>query len=99
MNNSNKIISCKYQKKLAQFIRARRYLVWHINDLDNLSPESIVEHVLNYGDWNDVQKLISILGYQDIMSIFLKQISRPRNNYRPEIINYFKLYFKDKCYA
>ena len=99
MNIIGKIISDEKQKKLAQFIRARRYLVWHVNDLENLSPESIVEHILNYGDWDDVQKLISILGYQDIVSIFNRQIKRARNNYRPEVTNYFRHYFKDKCHV
>jgi len=45
-----------------QFIKKRPYLVWYVKDLSKLSEESIVEHVLNYGDWDDVQEMIKILG-------------------------------------
>lgn len=78
------------------FIKRKPYLVWYVKDLDNLSPESVVEHVLNYGDWNDVQEMIKILGIKRTSEIFQKE-STPdkfgRQNYRPEIKNYFQLYF------
>ena len=79
-----------------EFIKQRPYLVWYVKDLDSLSEESIVEHVLNYGDWNDVQEMIKILGMGKTAGIFMEK-STPdrfgRQNYRPEIKNYFQLYF------
>lgn len=78
------------------FIKERPYLVWYVKDLSNLSEESIVEHVLNYGDWNDVQEMVKILGMEKTAKIF-REKSVPdkfgRQNYRPEIKNYFQLYF------
>lgn len=78
------------------FIKERPYLVWYVKDLSNLSEESIVEHVLNYGDWNDVQEMVKILGMGKTAKIFREE-SAPdkfgRQNYRPEIKNYFQLYF------
>ena len=79
---------------LENFIKKRRNLVWYVKDLEHLSKEAIVEAVLNYGDFDDVKKLFSILGIKNVARIFRKQTKRRRINYRPEIKNYFRLYFK-----
>lgn len=68
--------------------------MWYVKDLDNASEEAIVESVLNYGDFDDVKKMIKILTIKKTASIFNRQIQRKRNNYDPKIKNYFKLYFK-----
>jgi len=82
--------------KLKNFIKSRKYLVWYIKEPEKLSPESITEHTLNYGDWDDVQELIKILGIKKMARIFRKK-SKPskmgRQNYEPKVINYFNLYF------
>lgn len=78
---------------LKDFIKKRAYLVWYVKEPENLSPESIVEAVLNYGDWDDVQKLIKIIGVKKTARIFRKQISGWRTNYYPQVQHYFKLYF------
>ncbi|OGI30311.1 MAG: hypothetical protein A3G09_02255 [Candidatus Moranbacteria bacterium RIFCSPLOWO2_12_FULL_48_12] len=78
------------------FIKKRPYLIWYVNDYDALSEETIVEATLNYGNWNDVQELIGILGIREVAKIFQEK-SGPsaigRSNYRPEVANYFALYF------
>lgn len=76
-----------------QFIKKRPYLVWYIKNTDKLSEESIVEHVLNYGNWDDVQKMIKILGIKRTAEIFRLKSKQKRCNYRPEIKNYFNFYF------
>ena len=68
-------------------------MVWYVKEPENLSPEAIVEAVLNYGDWDDVKNLFSILGIKKVARIFLKQMRRKRVNYDPKILNYFNLYF------
>jgi metal-responsive CopG/Arc/MetJ family transcriptional regulator len=80
--------------KLKKFIKSKPNLVWYVKNVDNLSIESIVEHTLNYGDWDDIKELINVLGIKTVASIFKKQITSKRNNYKPEIINYFNLFFK-----
>ncbi len=79
-----------------QFIKKRPYLIWYVKNLDNLDEMSIVEHVLNYGDWDDVQDLIKTLSMKKTAEIF-RHKSKPdkfgRQNYRPEIKHYFNLYF------
>jgi len=76
-----------------EFIKQRSYLVWYAKDLNKLNDESIVEHTLNYGTWDDVRELFSILSVKKVAAIFSEQISRKRINYDPKIVNYFKLYF------
>lgn len=79
------------------FIKKRRYLIWWVKDYDKLNAEAIVEATLNYGDWSDIQTLIKILGIKKVAKIFRAK-SKPskmgRQNYLPEVINYFQLYFQ-----
>lgn len=78
-----------------EYIKTKPYLFWSVKNLDNLSHEAIVEGILNYGDMNDVKKIIEILGIKEVAEIFRKQTdkNRFRINYSPEIKNYFELYF------
>ncbi len=82
---------------IAGLIKSKPYLLWYVKDKSKVSPEAVVEAVLNYGDWDDVQKLIKILGMKKTAEIFRKKSKKSkigRTNYRPEIKNYFGLYFK-----
>ena len=55
-----------------------------------------MEAVLNYGNWDDVKKLVAILGIKKVAKIF-REKSKPskigRQNYREKTKNYFSLYF------
>ena len=75
------------------FIAARKHLVWYVKDHRALSEESIVEATLNYGNWDDVQEMLRILGTARAAEIFRMQVARSRKNYRPEVSHYFELYF------
>lgn len=82
---------------LQNFIKKRRYLFWYVKEPEkNLGSESVVEAVLNYGNWDDVQTLIKIMGIKKVAKIF-REKSKPskmgRQNYDPKAINYFNLYF------
>ena len=79
---------------LKDFIKKRRDLVWYVKSPENLSQEAIVEAVLNYGDFDDVKKLFSILGIKKVAGIFKSQTRRKRINYDPKIAHYFDLYFE-----
>ncbi len=79
---------------LNTFIKKRPYLTWYEAEPERLSEEAIVEAVLNYGDFEDIKKLIALLGIRRVATIFGSQIKRKRVNYDPKILNYFKLYFK-----
>jgi len=79
---------------LRNFVKNRPYLFWYIKDKENISPAAAVEQVLNFGDWQDVKLLIKIIGLKETAAIFRVQAKKRRGNYRPEIKNYFTLYFK-----
>jgi len=85
--------SAKIKDQLKKFMRDRKFLVWYVKDSEGLPVESIVEHTLNYGDWDDVQKLIKIIGIKKMAEIFRKQNSGFRTNYDKRTKNYFSLYF------
>ena len=76
------------------FVRKRKHLFWSTRNYDGLSNEAIVEGVLNYGDMNDVRELIAFLGMKEVAKIFRENTNRARINYRPEVKNYFQLYFQ-----
>ena len=84
---------------LKTFIKKRPHLVWHVKDLDNLSQESVVENVLNYGDFDDIKKMFKIIGLKNTANIFKQQIKQLRNNYDPKIAHYFKLYFQKHAHT
>ena len=77
------------------FISKRKHLIWYVKDYRALDERSVVEHTLNYGDWNDVQELIRILGIEEVAEIFRKQMvtGRQKGNYRKRVRHYFGLYF------
>lgn len=79
---------------LVSFIKSRKHLFWYIKEPSAVSLESVVEHILNYGDFKDVKLMFKIVGLKETAVIFAKQCRKKRCNYRPEIKNYFKLYFK-----
>lgn len=79
-----------------QFIKKRPFLVWYVKDLGKLNEASIVEHILNYGDWDDVQEMIKILGIKKVAKIFREKSKGDkfgRQNYKEKSKHYFNLYF------
>lgn len=87
--------------ELRDFIAKRPHLIWYSKDYDNLSEESIVEHVLNYGDWDDFQEMTRIMGIKRAAEVFRAQmvVRRQRGNYYPEVARFFALYFDTHAIA
>lgn len=81
---------------LFDFVSRRRHLIWYVRDFRALSESSVVEHTLNYGDWDDVQELIRILGMEKTARIFLKQMvtGRQQGNYHRKTRHFFTMYFR-----
>ena len=46
--------------KVNAIIKNKPYLAWYVKEPEKLSEESVLEHVLNYGNWDDVQRFIKI---------------------------------------
>jgi hypothetical protein len=79
---------------IGDFARKKKHLFWSTKNYDGLSNGAVVESILNYGDMNDVRELIALLGIQEVARVFHENTNRARVNYRPEIVNYFQLYFQ-----
>lgn len=80
--------------RVQDLIKQKPYLLWFTKNYKELSDASVVEAVLNYGDWSDVQKVIKILGVKKTALIFKNQINKKRVNYNDITKNYFTLYFE-----
>lgn len=78
--------------ELQKFIKKRR-LIWYVKDYESLDEQSIVEHVLNYGNWDDFLEMIRIMGIERAAEVFRENAFRPRTNYRRRTRDYFKHYF------
>lgn len=79
---------------IGDFVAKRPYLVWHTRDYKHLSEGAVLEAVLNYGDFGEVKKIITMLGRKKAARIFQEQVRHRRTNYDKKIINYFGMYFK-----
>lgn len=83
----------KYNMNVNDIIKNKPYLAWYVKDPSSLSEESVLEHVLNYGNWDDVQRFISIKGKENTANLFNKTLTNKRTNYSPVIKSYFYRYF------
>ena len=81
--------------EIKAFIHENRNLFWYTpaDKKEEISPEFLVETILNYGDLDAVKKLISILGIKETSRIFFSAKGRQKLNYYPEIYNFFSLLF------
>lgn len=97
------IIRCcdiiEHMADINEFIKKRPYLIWHTKNHENLTPDSVVEAVLNYGNWDDVQEMIKIIGVEKTAKIFKLHSLQKRSNYREKTKQYFSLYFKKYAHA
>ena len=75
-------------------IKKKPYLAWYVKDPSQLTDQSVLEHVLNYGDWDDVKTYIKIKGLDKTAKIFTDEANKSRTNYLPEVKQYFTRYFR-----
>ena len=81
--------------EIKAFIRENSSLFWYTPEdkKEEISKELLVETILNYGDLDEIKKLIRILGMKEVSRVFLSAGGRKKLNYYPEIHNFFSLYF------
>lgn len=82
--------------EIKEFIHKHSNLFWYTPDdkKKDISPELLVETILNYGNMDEVRELIKIIGIREMSQIFFSAKGRKKLNYYPEIYNFFSLYFK-----
>ncbi len=71
-------------------------LFWYFDKsrLRETSDVALVEFILNYGDMRAVKDLFETLGKEKTAYEFAKAAFKERNNYFPQVVNFFDLYFK-----
>ena len=75
----------KFWKKLLEIFYRKPYLAWYVKDVKKLSTSSLVEHILNYGDWDDYLIAENALGIKSTMEIFNDLKDKPRSNLRKKL--------------
>ena len=81
-------------KTLTELFKEKPYLVWYVEDRENLSEKSMLEHILNYGTWEDYRVAESALGLKKIKALFNELVSGKRVNLKPQTKNYFTNYLR-----
>ncbi|MFN3315969.1 MAG: hypothetical protein ACK40K_04090 [Raineya sp.] len=80
----------------ADLIEKHKFLFWYMDKskIHTISDAVVVEFILNYGDIQAVKDLLEVLGKEQVARIFAESIKKPRNNYFPQVKNFFHLYFQ-----
>jgi len=82
-------------ERARDIIRHKPHLIWYSDNYDGFSERTIFEHVLNYGEWEDVQELVKIYGFEGCYKIVVEMILKyKRNNLRKEVVSFYPKYFK-----
>jgi hypothetical protein len=84
--------------EIKAFIKEHSPLFWYIPEdkKEEVSPELLVETILNYGDKEAVLTLFNLMGIKNVARVFYSstnQSERKRANYHELTINYFNLLF------
>jgi hypothetical protein len=83
-------------ENIQELIQENAHLFWWVpqEKKKDLSLDSLVEAILNYGDSKSVKKLFDTVGIKTVADIFKKNTqNRTRINYYPDVVNFFNLYF------
>jgi hypothetical protein len=85
-----------YNPEIKKFIRDHSQYFWYTpeHEKENISPELLVETILNYGDMDAVRELFKVMGLKNAATVFFGAAGRKKMNYYPEIYHFFSLLFK-----
>lgn len=78
---------------LRQLFFDKPYLAWFVKEKQSLSTESMLEHLFNYGAWQDYTAVEKEMGIERVKDFFMRLAKAKRSNLRPKTMNYFRLYF------
>ncbi|MGF1586290.1 MAG: hypothetical protein ACFCUM_13275 [Bacteroidales bacterium] len=84
--------------EIKQFIREHSDLFWYTPEekKEEISPQFLVETILNYGDKDEVIQLFDLMGISKVAQLFfnsINQSARRKGNYHETTVNYFTLVF------
>lgn len=81
-------------KTLTELFRQKPYLAWYVESSEKLSEKSMLEHILNYGTWEDYQVAESAFGLKKIKFLFHEMVTGKRVNLKSQTKNYFMNYLR-----
>lgn len=81
-------------KILLQLLQEKPYLTWYIADKAHLSQESIMEHIYNYGTWEDYLVAEKTFGIHKARALFDRLKKKNRVNLKAKTIHYFEKYYQ-----
>ncbi|MFZ5932508.1 MAG: hypothetical protein ACOYT7_00250 [Patescibacteria group bacterium] len=79
-------------RALEELFKSKPYLAWDVANPGELSQKSMLEHILNYGTWEDYLLAEKALGIKKINLLFKEIMGQKRVNLKPQTINYFSNY-------
>ncbi len=81
-------------KELKEFINDHSEHFWYTPEekKEEISPELLLETILNYGSLKESLQLIKLIGKDEALRILQRAKGRKKMNYYPEIYNFFTLY-------
>lgn len=68
---------------MQDWLKKHKFLWWWVKDPTRLSRESVLEGVMNYGDWPDFLYLKKQWGLKEIKKLFIKMTGQRRVNLHP----------------
>lgn len=79
-----------------ELIEKYQHLFWYFdkNKLNEMSDNVLVEFILNYGDMQALKDIFITFEKKEVAKIFYQAIQNERNNYFPQVKNFFNLYFQ-----
>lgn len=82
--------------KITKFIQEHSQYFWYTPEQkkENISPELLLETILNYGDMDAVRELFKVMGLKNAATVFFGTSGRKKMNYYPEIYHFFSLLLK-----
>lgn len=88
-----------HSPEIRQFIHQNSALFWTIPEdkKEEISPELLVETILNYGDMASTRQLFDLLGIKEVARLFYASLAtsdRRKGNYQELTIHYFNLLFR-----
>ena len=80
--------------QLINLFKNKPYLAWDLKNKETLSEESMLEHILNYGNWEDYLLAEKVFGIEKAKTIFNTLKNKRRVNLRDKTIDYYDKYFQ-----
>jgi hypothetical protein len=79
--------------EIKQYIKKRSNLFWYVPEekKEDISHELLIETIFNYGTLDDAKELFKVMGIEKVADTFFALEGRKKQNYYPEIYNFFSL--------